>query len=667
MDGFQMELNFGNETSPIVLSEDEQRRALQSLVEEHCIKGLDLREFKFRPRQFTILKALLENQNTRELFEEGTGGGKTGIFLVEALQVLARGERAVFITVQRELLKQCRKAFEQFSTREDLSIAVLSGKVPPKKRPAIHATRPDVTIITKITCLHDFDIIDWDGVGLVYRDEVQGDHGKDAGVALNERLMALNESRETPFLLRGMSATIAANEGKLIGIRGQMKPEASRFVIVPEESVQTEELSDSSYRTVSQENGLLVTEELRPVSLDAQLRPLTSQLKLEALRIFDELEKVLEPPSLFPVPREREFTRVPSYLERAEVLDKLRSALDEEDFLHRLSRWLECNVYCTLHNKLSSMGRFAFLEHWFYLYAKKNLQAELYLPEIDGPVKVADRGKVRRADERVLANARLEPMVRDLASGTPYEVMLDHNDWKTIHQEVFSLLSPWERGERRTYNYERRRLVIRSRNKQLKNGNTEATRYARDFFDDALSFMAHRELEDSPKLDAMSEALNEHRDIVQSGRSFGFTSNQRQADFLAELWEWRSDDAGFKSVSVHGGIGAGMDAYRRSGIKDFREVTRNLLWTTIHFAGTGFDIPGARVAVYSGMPDSDPVKWKQSRGRVVGRATEPPFIFVFATKATLEATRYWAAKKKDVARRKAVESRFEGMPLMFEV
>jgi ERCC4-related helicase len=668
MSGFQMELNFGDEITPQVLNEEEQEALMGDLLRKHKISGLDLSKFKFRPRQFALLSALLEDRNTRELFEEDTGGGKTGIFLVEALQVLAQGGRAIFITVQRELLQQCKRAFEEFSTRQGIDIAVLSGDVERKKRPAVHARRPDITIITKITCLNDFDLIDWDGVELVYRDEVQGDQGKDAGVALNKRLNQLNADRKKPFRIRGMSATLAANEGKLVGLRGDVDPQASRYV-VKAETVETVECASSgeSYITTTREHGLLVTEELLPVALDGQLRPLAAQLRLEALGLQERLKRAIEPPSLFPVPHERDFTRLPSYLERNALLEEVRSKVDEDDlFASLLSCWVEFNLYCNLFSKLTSMGRFAFLEQWFYLYAKKYLQSDLYLPEIDGRLKVEQRGKVRQADERAINNERLKPFVCQLAAGTPYEVMLDYDNWETIHREAYALLSPWERGVQRTYNYERRRLVIRSRNRQLRGSSSTATKYARDFFDDALSFMAHRELEDSPKLDKMTEKLNEHRETVQNGRSFGFTSNQRQADFMAELWEWRSEAAGFKAVSVHGGIGAGMDVFRRSGIKDFRNFERNLLWTTIHFAGTGFDIPGARVALYSGMPDSDPVKWKQSRGRVVGRAKKDPFVFVFATKNTLEPSRYWAAKKKDKARRKAVEARFEGLPLLYE-
>ncbi len=653
MCGFQRELDFGDTQAPLPeLSVSEQGELIAALAKKHGVSGLNLTAFQYRPRQFAIIKALLEDQLVSELFEENTGGGKTGVFVFEALIELALGHRVMFISVQKGLLDQCLEAFRKFCLRRDLDIEVLSGEIPPKKRAEIHRARPDVTIITKIACLNDFELIDWDGVTLVYRDEVQGDQGKDPGVELNRRLHELSQEAGRNIRIRSMSATTAGNEQKLTVLRHSIQPDRSMFVDA-EQVIETDEPG------VTIENGQRVVETLLHSGLDPGVSPLAQQLKIEAIRCQKIIEKGIGDPVLFPTPEEQDFSRVPAYDEREQLLSRLLAKGENwPDYYFFLSVWAEFNTYCVFFNYLVTMGRFSFLEHWFYLYAKKHIQPGLYLPEIEGVVRVEKRGIVRKCDERVLHNENLAPLVRSLAQGTTYEVFLGNTEWEDIVRESYDILGPWERGVELTYNAARRRKVIRARNKSMRDPDKLQTRFARDVFDDALNFMAHRELEDSLKIDLIAEALNEYREIIREGRSFGFTFNQRHADFMAETFDWRSGDSGFHSVAAHGARGAGMKEYRNSGVRDFRSKSRNLFWTTIHFAGTGFDIPGARVGVYPGMPDSDPVKWTQSRGRMVGRADDDIFIFVCAARGTPEEARYWAAKSKEKARRLAVQKRF---------
>ena len=648
----------------VVFSPEEGRRILGEFLAKFGVTGLDISELELRPLQLAILAELMgsgDQQSQKALFEAGTGSGKTLIFLIEALKEIANRRSALFVTTQHILVEQAAKLFRRLVTLRNLYIVELSGKVTPARRRVMHANRPHICFITKGTALNDFDYIDWSKVGLVYRDEIEGDQGDDPGVELTAKLLAKQtEQRQAgtnPFVIRGMSATLAANEAKLLALFGNFKPDL--VLSTPRQPAllpATVTIPDPAKKSP-------LKMEMFEIPADPQIRKLAHQLRIEAVRCEEEIDRHFKVPTLFSVRPDEVDYRIPSYLERETLAERIRplKKRGDEDFPRLISTWAELNRFCTLHNRLTSMGRFAFLELWFYLYVKRHIQPGLYLEEIEGRKAVGDRGKLSAADKRVLGNENLAPLLAEIISETPYALLGQQNDWNSADNDLYSMLerSPLFAGP----GYERRKAIVAARNKQLGlNRRISETDWmnscaARRFFDDAMIFMAQRELPDSPKLDRMLDLLSSHQDDVREGRTFVYTAQTRHADFLSLAIESKTPESGFCPSSVHGGKGAKMEWYRKTGLSGFKEGEFNILCTTVPYAGTGVDVKDAKMAIYLALPDSNPVKLEQSMGRVVGRAKGEAIVYVLTAKGTLEPMRYFAALKKVEARRAGVSKR----------
>lgn len=648
--------------SSIVLSVEEGRGILRSFFESFGISGIDVNQIQLREDQLAILQALLgvdSNRPERLALEAGTGIGKTFLFIVESLKVIGEGRQAILASPQLTLVDQAFDSFKRFTAIGNGSVVKLSGRIAPKKRKAVYAARPQVILVTKNTLANDIKELDLSTVGLVYIDESQFMQGCDPGVALLQRLKAESCGRsggDNPLLLRVMSGTLAGNEQKLLDLLAGLQP--TSVITVPTKG---ERLQRVDRVEAGQAQGS--TPELFQIEMDPQIRALSNELRLQAIRLESEIDAHFSVPTLFRMQPEAPDYRVPSFLEREALLKKIQGIKTKnfECYCKLVSFWAELNRFCNLFNRLVLLGRFSFLEGYFYLYSKQVLFDKLYLSEIEGEVPVKDRYRLRQADKRVVGNEAVRQCVVEVVKDTPYALLLELTDWADISNHNFSRFG-LATLDAQTYSSQARGELVRQanrslgRNQALNDYERSLTAWARSFFDDALTFMARRELPDSAKLGMCSELLNRHREDIISSRSFIFTAQTRHSDFLAEWLEWRSADSGFKPVSVHGRSGPGMRQYQEMALSGFRNGDYNILCTTVPFGGTGIDVPEAKIAVFYCLPDSNAVNLQQAMGRVYGRA-EHPYVYVIATKGTLEVIRLPSALAKGQRRRAAVVRR----------
>jgi hypothetical protein len=640
-------------------SKEEGREILRLYFEQFGIQDINLDELQLRPDQFEMMRQLMGADGPRPevaAFEGAPGMGKTLLAVIESLQVIKDGAHSIIVTTQHKLVEQGVAYFRRVTKIPNLRVAMISGETSPAKRKQIYAGNPQLILTTKNTLANDLDLLDLSRVGLVYFDETQYTQGADPGVALVRRIREISQARrgtDRPLSVRAMSGTLAGSEPKLISLLTSLQPDATLAVLTKAEIAQ---------RNGSCEQGEIpgLTRKLFIVEMDPQLRGLANELRNQAVRCEEEIESHFKVPTLFRVRPDDPSFRVPSFQERENLYGQVCrfKERDEDLYFKLISYWAELNRYCSLFNRLTCLGRAAFLDSYIYLFCKRHISSRLYLAEIEGEAAVKDRYRLSQADKRVLGNESLGAFVAEMVKDTPFAIPLEYRDWSSISDRSFTMLdrigflSPTHSSDARKTIIDRANQSL-ARNKVLSDDEKSATALARNFFDDALRFMARRELPDSSKLGRMSEILNLHREDILAGRSFVFTAQTRHTDFLTEWLDWRTADSGFKPVGVHGREGAGMNAHRKVGLSGFKGGEYNVLCTTVPYAGTGIDVPNAKLAVFYCLPDSNPVNLTQAMGRVYGRA-DMAYVYVLSTKGTMEATRFYSALKKEEKRRTAV-------------
>ena len=634
-DNPQKRLEFPPRAPKKQLSEEEQRRLFAATLKKFGIDELvNFDALEFRPILQAFLEELLQQTGSqRPVLQAGTGSGKTVLFILLALSEFVKNNRVLYLVPKESLVNQCAERIPEFAALDQLKVERFTKAKAPSRRHEEHAKSPDWSIGTPGVILNDYDHVNWEGIRLLVIDESQEFQGNYSGIKLLEKLSA--EHPEIRVLI--MSATPAASPEKFNLLRYYAR--SNRVLVAPtvEEMARLEEVTSEKWGEDAVPGLVETPFEISIGEYDPRLKRLCHELTVQACRCATQISEVVEQSWLWEHLAEVRDLRIPTFRERAALRSSILACSGDQQ--PRLwSQWAEMNKWCSLFNRAATMGWHSFLEHWFYLYAKRNVQPGLYLRRIEGEKAVSRRGQLSAADQRVITNPEVRSVIEEEVYDSPFEMILRYDNWLQILQASDHYL----KGCVDTHVASRRHRMIDEENKR---GSDVETARARLFFDWALSFCAQRERTDHPKIRGLFERLDQFRGEVTTSRNYIFTASRRHAEFLAEALEHRRGASGIKPVAAHGAGGPLMDELRRSAIAGFRGEDYNVFVTHPAFAGTGLDVKNPYLASFYSLPDSNPVNFIQSKGRVVGRAMMA-MVDVFSAKETLEICRYWTATRK---------------------
>lgn len=576
---------------------------------------LDMATFQLRPAQVPVLERVLTT-NDDALIVGPTSAGKTLVFIVAAAQVIARGGRVVFATVTQHLThKQFGPLyFARFLRIAPEQIAHVSGMVTPDRRVQVYRQRPTVLIGTRETLANDMEsgAFVWDNIRLIGYDEIHHHSGRDAYA----RLVPLTRQHDIRRLY--LSATPADNGQRLAELRGDLN--VQHIFVMPGKDVLPEE---PVYVDLDDELAS-AAQTVQEVALSGQ-RFIMSHLSHRQLELnfgdgadvdWDQLNS----------------QELPSHQEREALLARIGRIVNDnsrEDGFRKFlkSKWSEMSLLCWLHEALVTCGWYGFWESFAYRYARHRLMpVGICLPELDDK-----KAKGQRTfEERVVMNDRLWALFAQSVHGTPYEVLVEEKHWHKI------LGLPECPAPGRSLNEHRQR-----------------------FFDGARDEVARREAFDHPKVAALLDIFRQHPPVRNSGHIIVFTHMRRYTDFLAALVNHRLGAVGFRAVAAAGARSAQQRRRNDHALAAFRSGEANVLFST-DYLREGMDVPKAQMCVEYCLPDTNPRKRLQGRGRVGrGEGGEKAYLYHLLTRQSREPMRHLASLRRRKAASRALNGRAE--------
>jgi len=649
-------LPFNDIPDPIVVTPEQGKQIVAERAKGYGLlgprKSIKLARIGLRPEQFVVFEEILPTDGNM-LIEIDPGAGKTFLFGGETVSEVNKPEpnRTLFVTNGHRLIDQCLKMFGEFTDfREDEVLCVSGENSDPKKRRAGYEKMPSAIAITARALKNDLinELFIWDGIRVVYCDEPQKYwRGKDAGAVLFRKFIQKGD-----VVLRVMSGTLVRNDPGFLVLRHETN--AQKVITVANKF---ETIADDVIR-VKHENPVTVDETFTPVDMDAQLKKLVHAICEAALSCQKQIEKLLQEPVLIEKP-DPIFMRVASDPERAEVLKKILSLKETNPNKGRLLKlWAKWGKLAARHQQTVLMGRYPFMEYYCYNWAKRRIHPGLFLPELENEPDIEKRGDLSSADNEILGDEGIHAVMLEMTEKDPFGLLLRNDNWADVLRHTKRMFTPFDRkGRRRTRVAERRSKRMQALNRQLPDDWKSKVVMARYFFHRCISFFAARELDDHPKVQILIDQLDDIKEVIQRSRGYVFDWTQRHVELLAEILEVRcSKNMGLRPVSLYGGDGPGMKAWKKNAFDGFDGDEYNLLVATTGIAGTGLDAADARVAAFYTLQNTDPDLW-QYLGRVLGRTPDVAYIRVLYTRDTIEEGRYHRALNKHYSRRRAVRSR----------
>lgn len=589
--------------------------AVMDFRNQYNLAYLDVTTFQLRPAQLPILERVLTTTDD-VLIVGPTSAGKTLVFIVEAAKVIARGGRVVFITVTKHLVHEQFGPlyFAKFLTISPEQIVDVSGVVHPDKRAELYQRRPAIVIGTRETITNDIEsgIFVWDDIRLVGCDEIHHYAGRDAYTHLVPLM------RRPGIRHLYLSATPADSRQKLVELRDDLRV---RYIfvmpgkdILPEEPVYVDLDDDIA--------GAAQT--VREVALGCQ-RFIMSHFPRKQLELNFGGEEDIDWDRL-------NSQELPSHQEREFLFRRIgRVANDDskEDNFRKflLSKWSEMSLLCWLHEVLITCGWYGFWESFAYRYARHCIvPVGISLSDLDDK-----KAKGQRKFERtVVTNDRMWALFAQSVKGTAYEALVEEKSWYKI------LGLPECPVPGRGLN----ELVQR-------------------FFDDARDKVARREEFDHPKIAALLDIFRTHPQLRNSGHVIVFTHMRRYTDFLAGVVNHRLKNVGFLAVAAAGARNSRQRRRNDLTLAAFRSGEANVLFST-DYLREGMDVPKAQMCVEYCLPDTNPRKRVQGRGRV-GRseAYGKAYLYHLLTRQSREPMRHLAAMRRCKSANKALAGRAE--------
>lgn len=672
------------------LSTHEQNKKLTSFFKklgiQHFIK---MDACSLRPKQFVLME-YVSTSTCNVLLEGRTGIGKTFVSIVEILRQFQIGKTSVVILPQDKLIDQYVKEFARkthLDLREIMALSQTDNTYvrQPHNRRIMFLSQPKIIITTPGRMITDYPEYRWAEIGLVLFDETQS-IVKDADAM--KLLMQIQETRKDFLSVRlvGISATLASSKDTFDILRYAFKRKEEEppkiFTVLTDR-----EESGSWDQDIKK----------RKITLDMNSRRVLQKIQSLAGILILEIEKGLQMSGLFRKPKDVPYW-MPDFNFLSVVKNKIaRRAKSIENAGELHDACMQLDYLRELHTRLLKLGWFSLLEYYCYtwiqhLYIKSKRYLYLYIPELSSPAytreKKSDKdssehlesdsneqkekdtpvkGYVNQSKLKILYNKELRGLIYEIAKDTPYGAVVLSDDWCSLRQhiETLDLVCIFSGNQLSRERVERNKLknsfLLRSKEVkecEVKMAHAEDHALVRSFFSYALGFMASRVLNSHEKELELIKVLSEIQDQISDVSTFIFTSHTRHAEYLAERLDSVCADERVRPVFAHGKVGAGMNALRKKALQGFNSGKKNILVTTVAFAGTGIDVKDAKVGIHFALADSNNVAFVQANGRVIGRADDPLMFYLYTDGSN---QREWktviAANKKEIKRRKYVISK----------
>lgn len=589
--------------------------AVLDFQSRYSLMCLNAETFQVRAAQKPIMERVLTTTDDA-LIVGPTSAGKTLVFIVEAAKVIAQGGRVVFVTVTQHLAqKQFGPLyFAKFLTIPPEKVIDVSGLIRPDRRVQLYQRRPVVLIGTPETLANDIESGEfvWDDIRLIGCDEIHHYSGRDAYT----RLMPLTWRPGIRHLY--LSATPADNARELIERRDDLR--IRHIFVMPGRDVLPEEPVIVDVDEALARGAQTVKE----VALSCQ-RFIMSRLPRKQLELdFGDLEDIdwdcLNRQEL-PSHQEREFLfrRIGRVVNDGSKDDNLRRFL--------WSKWSEMSLVCWLHDALITCGWYGFWESFACRYARHGMiPVGVCLLDIEGKIAKGQR----MFEKRVVMNDRLWALFAQSVKGTAYEALVGEKSW----HKILGLNKCPVPGR-----------GLRER--------------AQRFFDDARDEVARREAFDHPKIAALLDIFRTHPQVGNNGQAIVFTHMRRYTDFLATVVNHRLGAVGFRAVAAAGARSSRQRRQNDLALSAFRSGEANVLFST-DYLREGMDVPKAQMCVEYCLPDTNPRKRVQGRGRV-GRREDgsQAYLYHLLTRQSEEVTRHVVAMCRRKSAAKALTGRAE--------
>lgn len=578
---------------------------IRDLKERFGLNHLRGEALEYRPEQWQLINELLSTDGHVALSAR-TSVGKTVFFLLKALQVIGRGKRAVFTTVRRHLVSQFVQCARELSTLPAEAIVSITGELTPQRRQKLYEQQPALIIGTREAILKDIQrgTFHWEGIELFGTDEVHHSQGKDAYTVLTPILKATSVQR------LHMSATLAHNKDRLIALLHDLAVDQV-FVLETEREILREHMV-----TVDLDDELtwaadILQEEARHCQAFLEANLSEHQLQLFEPDVVDKASRV---------------TSLPSYAQRR-TLKKRIGPVVADNATAKLchSKWCELGLLCWLYEGLVTCGRFVFLEDFAYRYAKHRFYPKGVV--VRSLEQGAHRGS-RLFEKRVVGNQRLWAVFAQLAQGRAYEAFVQHTSWAKLL------------GSAAEYTLGR-----------------DVCDQAGNYFESALREAARHCRGDHPKIQPYLQVLYEYPQHLKAGHILTLTGTRRHTQFLAEAIQEELRGVGCAAAAAYGPRNAQQRRDVAQSLFDFRSGRVNVLMST-DYVREGMDVPRAHVCVEYCVPDSNPIKKVQGRGRV-GRnvAYDRADLYYLLTRQSQEGMRLNAARGRIGGMQRATRQR----------